>query len=203
MRDALRELEVFFGNMLSSAFVGKVKETDKAESQAVITVERDGMQYDVKLKSIIDKAGSHMVAIPKKESFVFCVSEGNSKERYLAVALNEVEKVIYKGENIAFRLDDPAKTVALEVGDVSVKMDGKKVVFNDQANDSYLTNINSLVKRINALEEDLNTVKNAFKTWTPAPFDGGGALKAITAQWFVEAFVKTTVEDLKDDKVQH
>ncbi len=63
--------------------------------------------------------------------------------------------------------------------------------------------VQDLVTKLNALENDLNTLKQAFTSWVVAPGDGGLALKAISAAWAGTSIANTTVNDLENDKVVH
>lgn len=58
-----------------------------------------------------------------------------------------------------------------------------------------------LIERLNKIEADLNTVKQAFNSWTPVPDDGGAALKAVTADWAGEELTETMAEDIQSKVV--
>lgn len=57
------------------------------------------------------------------------------------------------------------------------------------------------VAKINALENDINSLKELIAGWVVAPGDGGGALKAILATWFAQTLPVTIVDDLQNKKV--
>jgi hypothetical protein len=103
-QEVVEALQRFVGQSIAKAFTAQVVDIDKAESEAVVTVEFDELTYDVKLKSIIDKKEEHLICIPRKGSQVFCVSEGNSKERFVVVACNEVDKVLFKSGKTSLQL---------------------------------------------------------------------------------------------------
>ncbi len=66
-----------------------------------------------------------------------------------------------------------------------------------------LVKIDDLTRRLNAIERDLNTVKTAFAAWTPAPTDGGAALKAATAAWAASTLTLTQKSDYEDTTITH
>ncbi|MDP2723210.1 MAG: hypothetical protein Q8O72_10665 [Bacteroidales bacterium] len=59
------------------------------------------------------------------------------------------------------------------------------------------------VDRLNKIEQDLNNLKTAFKSWVTSPNDGGAALKAITATWFGSSLELTKQSHIENKEVQH
>ena len=70
-------------------------------------------------------------------------------------------------------------------------------------NNGGLINISPLVGKINAIENDLNTVKSTFSAWVPVPQDGGAALKASISTWAGQTFTPTQAADIEDEKIKH
>ena len=60
-----------------------------------------------------------------------------------------------------------------------------------------------LVKRLNALENDINTLKNVFAAWVSVPQDGGAALKAATATWAGQTLEVSQQNALENTKIVH
>ena len=60
----------------------------------------------------------------------------------------------------------------------------------------------SLVKKLNALEEDLNNLKQAIKSALTVPNDGGSAFKAGLQGWAGAALSKTKQSDIENSKVK-
>jgi hypothetical protein len=58
------------------------------------------------------------------------------------------------------------------------------------------------VDRFNKIEDDLNSIKQAFTTWTPTPNDGGAALKAAAATWSAQQLIKTVRSDIENEKIK-
>ena len=98
-----------------------------------------------------------------------------------------------------------ALAVKIEDGDGFMLLDCaeySKIIFNG-GNNGGLINIQSLVNKINAIENDLNSLKTVFKSWTPVAQDGGSALKTAAADWADQTITKTKTKDLEDKTVTH
>jgi len=81
-----------------------------------------------------------------------------------------------------------------------VLIDVDLVQFNGGSNDGLVL-VNSLVTKLNNLEQDLNNLKTAFSSWVVSPTDGGAALKAITATWFASTLTETAKEDIENTSI--
>lgn len=66
-----------------------------------------------------------------------------------------------------------------------------------------LVKVQELTDRLNALERDINKLKNALTTWVPAPGDGGALLKTATASWAAQPLAETQKGDIEDEKIRH
>lgn len=98
-----------------------------------------------------------------------------------------------------------ALAVKIEDGDGFMLLDCAeydKIIFNG-GNNGGLINIESLVDKINAIENDLNSLKTVFKSWTPVAQDGGSALKTAAADWADQTITKTKTKDLEDKTITH
>ena len=99
-----------------------------------------------------------------------------------------------------------ALAVKIEDGDGFMLLDCAeydKIVINGGGNGG-LINIESLVDKINAIEKDINNLKNVFKTtWTPVAQDGGAALKTAAATWASQSITQTQTADIEDTTVTH
>ena len=61
----------------------------------------------------------------------------------------------------------------------------------------------ALVEKYNALEDDLNALKNVFKSWVPVSQDGGAALKGAVAGWAGQQVTRTAIADIQNEKFTH
>ncbi len=164
------------------ASVLEVNEEERSCRCAYGAVELD----DVRLNSIIIDKPSGLVLIPKVGSIVLLGKLGLSNERYIA-QYSAVDKLIYKGEKVQLLIDDATG----------------EIVFNENRLASFVCNSNALQERLNAIEKDLNVVKDVFAKWVPAPQDGGGALKGSISSWAAQALVETTQDDIKDELIKN
>lgn len=76
------------------------------------------------------------------------------------------------------------------------------IVFNGGKNEGIPISP-ELTKRLNAVEKDLNMVKQIFATWSPMPNDGGAALKTAIATWSGQRITVTKQSDIEDPKIKH
>lgn len=61
-----------------------------------------------------------------------------------------------------------------------------------------------VLARLNALENDINSLKDIFGSgWTVAPTDGGGALKLASAIWSSQPITLTTQSDIEHPSITH
>lgn len=66
-----------------------------------------------------------------------------------------------------------------------------------------LVNIGPMVDKLNALEDEVNGLKQAIASWAPVPNDGGAALKTALATWADGQLAKTQAGDLEDENFKH
>lgn len=132
---------------------------------------------DVKLRATIDTSHSSQLLItPKKGSLILMADLSGGRLDNLAVfAFSEIEKV---------------------------ELNAPKIVFNSGKNDG-MVKVNPLVKRLNAIEKDINSLKKVFSTWSPVLKDGGGALKLAATDWIGSSLSTTTKDDLENPNITH
>ena len=66
-----------------------------------------------------------------------------------------------------------------------------------------LVKVKELTTKINALEKDLNLLKQIFSVWSPVPQDGGASLKASVVTWAGQRLTETKQSDIEDTKITH
>lgn len=59
----------------------------------------------------------------------------------------------------------------------------------------------SALSSLNKIENDINTLKNAFNSWVVLPADGGAALKAIASIWSGQSLTPTKRTDLENTNI--
>jgi hypothetical protein len=65
-----------------------------------------------------------------------------------------------------------------------------------------MVKVNDLVTRLNTIEQDINTLKAAFSSWTVTPNDGGAALKSAAGAWYGQPLVPTQVSQIENLKIK-
>ena len=91
---------------------------------------------------------------------------------------------------------DMTRMVVLQVDSVeSIVVNGGKL--------GGLVNIEQLTARLNAIEDDVNALKNAIGEWTPLPQDGGAALKGTVTTWAQQKLTKSRRNDYEDETIKH
>lgn len=60
----------------------------------------------------------------------------------------------------------------------------------------------NLTERLNAIERDLNALKQACSSWVPIKQDGGAALKASIASWAGQRLTETKIRDLENINIK-
>ena len=70
-------------------------------------------------------------------------------------------------------------------------------------NKNGLVQVTDLVTKLNNLENKLNSLITTFNAWTPAPNDGGAALKSVLATWVATSLSPTTKIELENKTVLH
>jgi hypothetical protein len=178
IREAFKALVGVSGAM---TFLAEVKAVNETESTITVSLGNDLTLQDIRLRSIVD-GDNGFYLIPQIGSQVMLLRLGSSDE-FLAVGFSKYDKVIIKGE-----------TMSLEVNQ-------DNIIFNASALDSFIPDINKLVTKINNLEQSVNDLKTALKSWVPIPQDGGASLKAGITAWANMTITKTTKDDIKDPKI--
>lgn len=169
------------GVRTESVLLAEVIDVDEANATMRVKFGSDLEIADVRLRSIID-GDQGMWIYPKEGSIVVLVRLGMEDE-FMAIGYEKYNKVVIKGEEI------------------SLEINQENVIFNGNRLDSFLPDINSLVSKINDLEDEINSLKTIFSNWAPVPQDGGAKLKIAATNWASQQMTKTTKDDIKDEKI--
>ena len=114
---------------------------------------------------------------------------------FIEPAVGSVVKVLFS------ELIEPFVAQFSEIENVTIDA-RQKIQFNDGTFGGMIK-IAELVTKINALENDLNTLKAAIASWTPVPCDGGAALKGVITNWSAQSLPVTAVNDIENTMVTH
>ena len=157
----------------------------KEVGNTTCTVEREDAPtlYEVRLNAIDDDLQSNVTIYPVDgSSVIVAIIEG------------------LKTESVLIKCSEVAQ-VKIKIGEQTLIMNKDGVIFN--GGEIGLAKVDTLTEKINAIENDINKLKTAFRTWVTVPSDGGAALKLITASWFASVLPITTQVQLEDTKIKH
>ena len=85
---------------------------------------------------------------------------------------------------------------------MTVKFESE-VVINGGENEG-LVKVVELTEKLNAIINDINILKNVFKTgWTPMIYDGGTSLKIAASGWYGKDLATISKEDIENPEIKH
>jgi hypothetical protein len=70
-------------------------------------------------------------------------------------------------------------------------------------NNAGMVKIKELTSKINALETEINNLKNILNTWVPVPQDGGTALKTAVTTWASQQIKLTEQTNIENNTITH
>ena len=183
-------------------FLATVKAVDEEEFFCTIETETDIQYSDVRLRAVIDPQLKGFCFIPKLESLVLVGRIGNSNQLYVQL-FSEIEKIIFNwGDDVEILFD--MEKIFLRMQERSIEITGQAITFNAGSKNSFATDINKLVDKISKIEGEINSLKQVFATWVPAPMDGGAVLKGVVTSWASQFILPvTTVDSIKHELIKH
>jgi hypothetical protein len=184
MSKAAKDLMNAIKNMASNVdlITASVVSVDKSNNCCDVSIDGDELG-SVRLQAVIDvdKKGCRMY--PAINSTVL-IQPMDDKGNWVVALYSELQEIVF------------------EIGDMQMVMNAEGVFFNGGSLGG-LVKVGSLVARLNALEDDLTSLKTVFNSWIVVPTDGGAALKTAAASWFGTPITKTKTSDLEDNKIKH
>lgn len=185
LKEALRQM---MGNADATLVNATVQSVDWSKRECTVKLPDGREVEEVRLRAVADEKDTGLSIRPKDNSQVMVGLIGSE----LCVLLyTEIETVELKMQD-----------VELTINGGKVQLKAKEIELNG-GNNKGLVKVLKAVEKINAIEDDLNTVKTVFTTWTPVAQDGGAALKGAISSWAGQQLSKTTQSDLENDKVKH
>ena len=142
-----------------------------------------------------------VVSFPRVGSFVVVgfVADGSAGVVLLTDDVESVEVVI-SDDTARVTMDEDG--VRVEVGDeTTAELTKDGIVFNG-GDLGGLVKVEELTKQINAIEKDINTLKNIFTGWVTVSQDGGAALKTAATTWAGQTLTLTKRGDYENEKVK-
>ncbi len=181
IRKAIQQITGTVNNDNATYVLCKVDSVDTSKRTCDVTVLSDFATSvpDVQIMAGVEDG---MLLVPSVGSqVVVCIAD--SRTPYVSM-YSQLDKVMF---------------VVGEMG-ITITTDGVQI--NDGSLGG-LIKIEQLVSKINTIEQDINTLKTVFSSWTPVPNDGGAALKAAAATWYAQQLQQTAKADLENTSVTH
>lgn len=92
--------------------------------------------------------------------------------------------------------------IVLKIGKTTAELTDGKITVNGGTLGGLVISGNTADK-LNALEDDINRLKQILTAWVPVPQDGGTALKGAVSSWAGQQLTPTAPADLENDKITH
>lgn len=165
-------------------FSATVIDYDAATATLDVKDAYDTEFYNVRLKASINDSSFKYILVPTVGSTVLVGLIGNSDNALYMVMASELS------------------TVYINVSGTQFQIDENGVFINEGANGPVLIS-QSLIDDLNAVKQDINSLKTVFNAWVVAPSDGGTALKLGAASWAGQSLNDTAIGDVTNDKLQH
>jgi len=127
----------------------------------------------VRLKATSVKSAGKLMITPRTGSVVLIGSLSGDLKDLAVLSVDEAEKVEISGD----------------------------IVFNEGKNDGMVL-VKELVKKLNTLENDINLLKQVFRTWVAVSQDGGSALSLAAATWAEQQLEETQQKDIENKSVK-
>lgn len=99
-------------------------------------------------------------------------------------------------------LTDELEELEVKIGERTLHLTADGLIFNG-GELGGLVKIEGLTNRLNAIEEDINNLKQVMMNWVPVPNDGGAALKTHAGRWAGSMLEKSRRSHYENDSVKH
>lgn len=171
------------GDLIARCIVKSVTVTDVDEENnvALVTIFDGDEPLQVPLQ-FLNVGNAVIKVVPAKDSTAAIVGLDGNINKPMFVSYTEVEQVY------------------VQVGESSVQITSDAVTFNGGENKGLVLAEN-LCDRLNTIEDDINSLKQAFSSWKPVAQDGGAALQTLVASWAGQTLQKTAVDDIENEKI--
>lgn len=155
--------------------IGKVTAFDENKWLATIQFNAGFSDDDIRVRAVIDSSESGIFIKPKIGSSVLCAQIEGKLESMVVLTWSDIEHVKF--------------------GKTKLDLNG----------DSFggLVKSESVANEINALKQQINTLKQLLTSWVPVPTDGGAALKTIISSWSAQQLQTIQKTAFENNTVKH
>lgn len=155
-----------------------------ADSTCTVKLVHDGLEHDDVRYSATESSSDGLIVKPKVGSSVLVGLIGSNLNSMFLVSCDELE------------------SVQLEIGNTKVFADKDGIEMNGGNNGGIVIS-KKVADELNAVIQDLNTLKTLITGWVPVLQDGGGALKTALSTWGAQNLSSTVEATLENDKITH
>lgn len=92
--------------------------------------------------------------------------------------------------------NNPTDTVVLQATDID------EIIINDGENGGVPL-VEPIATQLQAIKDDLNSLKTVFKNWIVVAQDGGAALKTASTAWANQSLPDVEAAELQNEKFKH
>lgn len=163
----------------SGSLTASVETVNEAQRSCVVQPVDGGAKiFGVRFYSAIGTNGKGIIAVPAKDSEVIVSFIDNVQQAAYISMYGKIDKFIL--------ITEQGGIVELQGDDFG-----------------GLVKVAELTEKLNNMENDINTLKQAFNSWIVVPNDGGAALKVSASSWAGEALTPTEQNEIENTKVKH
>lgn len=157
-------------------YVGKIVSVDTSKLTCEVDLQTMPNVFDVRLTAAINSVEKGLIIIPKVDSIVLIARIENKIESSFVIGYTEIDTIKILPETGIELFGD---------GNGGLVISGK------------------VSQQINALKNEINSLKSAFSTWIPVPQDGGASLKALITPFASAQMSQSAATDFENKKVKH
>lgn len=181
VREAFKD---FVLELLAFSFTGKVESVDEENHTA--QVKHGDLSYAANFKSIQDNKSEGVWIVPTVGSDVFCVPEGQSKERFMIVKYSKIDRIYF------------------EVGDTKCNISTEDITFNDGENGG-LAKVQELNDSVNSIKTYVEAINAALPNALSAIGAGAAANGATGASSYTTSMTGKIIEikNFENTKIKH
>lgn len=180
--------------------VVKAVSEDETECTVALTSGDDSVPVDGVLLNVATANGLGLLLVPAVNADCLVAEVDGAGAGLELIRASAYTKVVATTGGAKLTMRDGETKI--EQGAKKITMVPGGIKFNEGVNDGLMVGPNTLGK-INALENDINTLKSIISTWIPAAGDGGAALKLAAATWYAAPIILTTLPDIINNEITH
>lgn len=144
--------------------------------------------------------------VPKIDTMVVVCNLDRDVNRPYFIAFEQIDKVEFVKGNTSCSLtldpdDDSKDEFTATVGGSEVHVTSDEITFNGGDNGG-LVKVKELTDKLNAIEDDINNLKQSIIAAPNVPNDGGAAFKAALTPWTEKRLKRTNKSDYENDKIK-